>query len=521
MRAVLFPGQGSQSRGMGAESFRRHRDMAERASDIAGWDIEELCVADPQNRLGLTQYTQPAVYVANALRWLDDERDGADFYLGHSLGEYDALLAAGAFDFETGLKLVLERSRLMAEAAEGTMLAVIGADAAFLRGALVDIGLTALDIANLNTRDQVVLSGPTADVERAREELGGLDVKTVPLNVSAPFHSRYMQPAADEFEVFLSGFDFAPLAAPVVANATARPYASATISETLCQQITAPVQWEESIAYLLRRDPDITFSEVGGTVLTRMVEQIRRAAPIERAASPAPKLPRAKLLCIAYAGGDARAYDGLAAALHDVEVVPLERPGRGRRSSEQFVTDADMAVDDLLSQIETHVEGRFALYGHSLGARLAHQVARRLDAQGRLTHLFVSGIAAPRFEPPEHDAWTLPSEELWQRLSAMGGTPAELLEHPDLMSYYEAILRADLQVLCRLRYDEEEEPLEVPITVMLGDDEPVALAEARRWQDETAHPLTLRMFAGDHFFIRRHWAEIAHLMQSRLGAVAA
>jgi surfactin synthase thioesterase subunit len=259
---------------------------------------------------------------------------------------------------------------------------------------------------------------------------------------------------------------------------------------------------------------------VGGAILTNMVARIRSSPKAAPSAVSSPEKMTPKLFCVAFAGGDSRAYAGLKAALREVEIVPLERAGHGRRSPDPLLTDGDAAVSDLFAELVPRIDGPFALYGHSLGARLAYLLARRLDGHEHLIHLFVSGEAAPSCRTREQDTWSLPSEALWQRLAAMGGLPPELLEHPDLMSYYEPVVRGDLELLARLQY-REETPLEVPITVMIGDQEAVTLAEARRWQNETVHPLTLRMFDGGHFFIRQHWNEIAHLMEGRLGAAFA
>ena len=130
MKTYVFPGQGSQKKGMGKALFDEFTDLTKKADEILAYSIKDLCLNDPQNLLGKTNYTQPALYTVNALTWLKkiSSEEKPDFLAGHSLGEYNALFAAGAFDFETGLKLVQERSRLMSLAQGGAMAAVIGMD---------------------------------------------------------------------------------------------------------------------------------------------------------------------------------------------------------------------------------------------------------------------------------------------------------------------------------------------------------------------------------------------------------
>jgi len=181
--AVVFPGQGAQSKGMGKDLFAAYPEQTDKASEILGYSIRELCVDDPDNRLNQTQYTQPALYVVNALGLRQMQESGAvpadiDVLAGHSLGEYNALLAAGVFDFETGLRLVVERGRLMSQAAGGGMAAVVGLGADALRAALDEAGLQSVDLANFNTPSQIVISGPAADIEAAlaalRKQLPGM-----------------------------------------------------------------------------------------------------------------------------------------------------------------------------------------------------------------------------------------------------------------------------------------------------------------------------------------------------------
>ncbi len=286
MSVYIFPGQGSQEQGMGQELFDEVTEFTiwePEIDGLLGYSIRQLCLADPEEQLKQTQYTQPALYVTNALHHLKKRAEGAkpDYMAGHSLGEYNALLAAGAFDFMTGLRLVQKRGDLMAQAQEGSMAAVIGLTPEQIAEALQANGLTGIDMANYNTPSQIVISGPAAEVGQAETVLDQAGARLViPLPVSAAFHSRLMEPAAKEFTEFLTLFEFKTLEIPVISNVTARPYATENPTETiktlLIEQITRPVQWTDSIRYLLGQG-ETEFEEIGpGTVLTGLIRRIRK-----------------------------------------------------------------------------------------------------------------------------------------------------------------------------------------------------------------------------------------------------
>lgn len=277
----LFPGQGSQVKGMGAELFDRYPDWTADADRVLGYSIRELCVDDPRGELGLTQFTQPALYVVNALTFRAKREDGMaapDFVAGHSLGEYDALLAAGCFDFATGLAMVKERGRMMGQVSGGGMAAVIGMEPAKIQEVLAgsDAGRR-VDVANFNTFDQTVIAGPKADLDTVKTDFESAGVRAyIPLNVSAPFHSRYMREPQATFDVFLGGFSFAAPSIPVISNVTGQPYESDKVQKTLSEQIGNSVQWLESVLYLMKQ-PEPEFVECGpGTVLAKMLVAIRK-----------------------------------------------------------------------------------------------------------------------------------------------------------------------------------------------------------------------------------------------------
>jgi len=286
MIAFVFPGQGSQKRGMGQGLFDEVSEYAAVEKDvdaILGYSMRKLCLEDADNRLKETQFTQPSLYVVNALHYYKAIADGArpDYLAGHSLGEYNALLAAGVYDFLTGLRLVKKRGELMSQAKNGGMGAVIGLAPAAIAQAIKDGGLTGVDVANFNSPTQTVVSGPVDEIKRAGPLFEGAGARMyMPLPVSAAFHSRYMADAAKEFADFLAPMTFSAPKTPVVANVTAQPYPSDNASESakslLVDQITHSVQWTQSVRYLTARGV-AQFSEMGpGNVLTRLVQQIQQ-----------------------------------------------------------------------------------------------------------------------------------------------------------------------------------------------------------------------------------------------------
>ncbi|MGY0408678.1 MAG: acyltransferase domain-containing protein, partial [Polaribacter sp.] len=185
---VLFPGQGSQYRGMGKELFKKYSKEVQKASEILGYDLEELCVKDSKRQLAKTEFTQPALYVVNYMQYRELGIT-PDFVIGHSLGEYNALLAAGVFDFITGLRLVKKRGELMAAASGGSMAAVLGLQIEELKESLHEGGYHDLDIANYNTPTQTVISGPKDSIEKICNDFDAKKIRIIPLFVTAPFHS--------------------------------------------------------------------------------------------------------------------------------------------------------------------------------------------------------------------------------------------------------------------------------------------------------------------------------------------
>ncbi len=275
MKAIMFPGQGSQHKGMGKDLFGSFKKEITQASDILGYDLEALCLEDPRRELGKTQFTQPALYVVNALAFMQkDIKTTNNWFIGHSLGEYNALLAAGAFDFETGLKLVQKRGELMGNAVKGAMAAVLGLDIKELKNKLSEGGYDSIDIANFNTPTQTVVSGPKEAINILLKDFESQNILIVPLFVTSPFHSRYMKNAAADFSLFLEDFEFSPLKSPVISNVTGVPYKDDQVKVLLSEQINSSVNWTGSIRYLMGQGIH-DFEEIGSEILSKMVNEIK------------------------------------------------------------------------------------------------------------------------------------------------------------------------------------------------------------------------------------------------------
>lgn len=257
--AVLFPGQGSQFVGMGADLFDRHPDLlGPAADDVLGWSLREACLEGPEERLTDTEVAQPALYALSVAAWRELRPALADAGLsvvagaGHSLGEYSALAAAGAIDPMDGLALVAGRGRAMAEAAAiepSGMAALIGADEASAEQ-LCDRRLSdggRLWVANVNAPGQVVVAGGADDIEWAVEHGREHGIRRViPLKVAGAFHTPFMAPAAEALAEALSGVEFTEPAFPVYANLTARPHGT-DLADALAAQLTGRVRFADSL----------------------------------------------------------------------------------------------------------------------------------------------------------------------------------------------------------------------------------------------------------------------------------
>jgi len=290
--AFIFPGQGSQAVGMGkelAEANGASKSLFEKADQILGESLSSLMFEGPQEALTKTVNAQPALLtVSTALVELFRESGiEADYTAGHSLGEYSALVAAGAIPFEDGVFTVRKRGEFMEEAVPnglGAMAAVLGIE----RGPLSDVTAAVsneghpVQLANINSPGQIVISGTVEGVRLAGERAKSAGAKRViSLEVSGPFHSSLMEPAAGKLRAVLDKADINNTTIPVIANVDAQPMTDAeTIKENLIKQLYSPVLWEDSVRKMIELGVD-TFIEFGpGKVLGGLVKKIDRSVAI-------------------------------------------------------------------------------------------------------------------------------------------------------------------------------------------------------------------------------------------------
>jgi [acyl-carrier-protein] S-malonyltransferase len=288
MIAYVFPGQGSQSPGMGkelAEKFPAAGQVFEEADRALGFALSELCFNGPAEQLQLTENTQPAILTTSiaALRAMEAEGfPKPDYVAGHSLGEYSGLVAAGSVSLGDAVKTVRARGRYMQEAVPvgtGAMAAILGSDLETINDACAEAAAGQIcSAANINSPGQIVIAGDAAAIDRAIEILKARGAKrAVKLNVSAPFHCALMQPAQDRLAADLGQLQFSDLATPLVTNVDARPINKGEEArDSLVRQVSQTVRWLESVEFLINHGVQ-TFIEIGpGKVLSGLTRQIRR-----------------------------------------------------------------------------------------------------------------------------------------------------------------------------------------------------------------------------------------------------
>ena len=299
MIGFIFPGQGSQYAGMGkdlADNFPVAKRVFEEANDSLGFDLASLCFEGPEEDLKLTTNTQPAILTVSiaALRVIEQETGLAPaFAAGHSLGEYSALVCAGALSFADAVGVVRKRGAFMQEAVPvgaGAMAAIIGLDGAPLEEVCLEAAQgDVVSPANFNSPGQVVIAGHTDAVGRAMELAKARGAKrALPLPVSAPFHCSLMVPAGERLRGVLEGISINSLNIPVISNVEAGANAdSSRVAELLVSQVSAPVRWDESVRTMIGLGVE-RFVEVGpGKVLAGLVKRIDKGVEAQSVADVA------------------------------------------------------------------------------------------------------------------------------------------------------------------------------------------------------------------------------------------
>jgi len=290
--SLIFPGQGSQSVGMGKDFYDASpeaKKIFDAADSVIGNNFKSVVFDGPQEKLTLTAYSQPGIFTMSMAALAafkahpKSQNVQVAFAAGLSLGEYSALCASGSLDFGETIKLLQKRSQFMEEATKmsaGKMAAIIGMD----RAKIVEIcQATGAEVANFNSPQQIVITGHAAKVEAACKMLSEAGAKSVvPLEVSGAFHSSLMQPAAEKFAAELKGAPLRNAAFPIVANVDARPATDAeVIRRNLAKQITSSVQWVDTVNFMISQGVK-DFVEIGpGKVLKGLIRRIDSTASVQ------------------------------------------------------------------------------------------------------------------------------------------------------------------------------------------------------------------------------------------------
>ena len=288
MKAILFPGQGSQIVGMGSEFYNNFPDVKKifaEADDVLKFKISKTILDGPEHELKLTQNTQPAILVVSysIFTVLKNEFNfdlkKAKYFAGHSLGEYSALLCANALSFEDALHLLFERGKSMQEAVpsgKGSMIAILGSGIDEINSYIQQVKkIGVCEIANDNAQGQTIVSGNTVAIEELKKILKNIKKKCITLPVSAPFHCSLMKPAANKMKDKINSVNFKKPDYEIVANVTAAPIDDTNeIKQLLFQQIYSKVRWRESVLFMSEKKIN-NFIEIGpGKVLTGLIKRI-------------------------------------------------------------------------------------------------------------------------------------------------------------------------------------------------------------------------------------------------------
>ena len=291
MFSVIFPGQGSQSVGMGRNLYDKYdfvKDLFRRADEILGYSISKVILEGPKEKLDLTENTQPAIFLVSysiyetVKRETKIDLESAKYFAGHSLGEYTALSTTQSLDFDNAIKLLQARGKAMQAAVpkgQGGMLAVLGSELSTIVE-ILDKNKNKYEcfIANDNSNGQVVLSGNLKDLDMLIEDLNKTSIKNIKLPVSAPFHCKLMKPATNIMKIKIAETDFNNPKNLIISNVTASETQNSNeVKDLLIKQIESPVKWRESVLYMVRNGVK-KFVEIGpGKVLSGLIKRIDKS----------------------------------------------------------------------------------------------------------------------------------------------------------------------------------------------------------------------------------------------------
>ncbi len=288
MFSVVFPGQGSQKIGMAKEFFDKYelvKKLFKKADDILNLSISKIIFDGPENKLNLTENTQPAIFLTSyaifkvAQKEFGINFENAKFIAGHSLGEYSALCCYGALSFEDTIKILQSRGKAMQEAIpanEGSMLAVLGSEIKIIED-IIKTKHSNCFIANDNSPQQVVLSGLKKNIDLLSDDLNKSKIKNIKLNVSAPFHCNLMKEATKKMREKIMNLNISDIKNPIIANYTAKSSVSSIeIKKLLISQIEGRVRWLESVEFMINKGTK-NFIEIGpGKVLSGLIKRINK-----------------------------------------------------------------------------------------------------------------------------------------------------------------------------------------------------------------------------------------------------
>lgn len=586
--AILFPGQGSQYVGMGQKLYELYplaREMYEEASSIAGFDLLGRALEDPSQEILQTEFAQPAIMALSVIAYhvLKSQQDiKPQWMAGHSLGEYAALVCAGAINFNDAIRIVKKRAELMSRDIKEKcgMVAVLGVTSKQVNDWIQDYN--DVYISNYNSFNQTVIAGKMDDLQKVLHVFKAKQIDARLLKLNLPFHTPLMEDTTEQFQMIIDQCEISLPGIPVISNVTARPYQSVEeIRKLLPIQISRPVQWTQTMEFLTNEGANQVLEVGPKRVLSNFFQETFPSIPChptewdfdgycaknEKAVKKAisalastknnnaenaesalrineinqelkngkSRLDQIKVLdllkealelkklsgsevhsylsnikeeiqlfCLPYAGGDVSIFKDWEENLREsFHVIPLEYPGRGKKSKISLASDLERLLDDLMIDIVPKLKGPFAFFGHSLGAVVAFELAHRLKKRGfRPRFLALSACPGPQYIHKFSGTRELSDQKFIAKIQSLNGTPENLLDHESFLTYFLPILRLDFALL-EDYHNFHECVLDCPVLLFRGvQDHNLTAEEINSWSDKFSKESTLIEVLGDHFFIK-------------------